>query len=217
MVRADDHKDMINLRVLSCAAAFVLAAVPAITLADDAAQPTTVVAGVAFVLVPFGESDAKDRHLADATNSLVKEMQAHGVTAVLAPAPMQGDVALSAGSLCATYKAAAIITGTYHADQTNKVNKLAFFVPSPVVWAGGMSYAPTHAIVKLDQLDCAGKITKHVQGDGNLTHHGQNADSTVTDTIGSAMHQAADRLTGVTTPDPYAAPATPAPAATPAS
>jgi hypothetical protein len=212
MLRADGFKDMINLRILSCALALVLAAAPAVTLANDAAQPAAVAPGAQFVLVPFGESDAKDRHLADATSSLVKEMQAHGVTAVLAPAPMQGDVATSAGSLCATYKATAIIMGTYHADQTNKVNKLAFFVPSPVVWAGGMNYAPTHAIVKLDQLDCAGKITKHVQGDGNLTHHGQNADSTVTDTIGSAMHQAADRLTGVTTPDPYAAPAPAAPA-----
>jgi hypothetical protein len=204
---------MIHLRVFSCAVALVLAAAPAVTLAHDAAQPMVVAPGAPFVLIPFGESDAKDRHLADATNSLVKEMQAHGVTAVLAPAPMQGDVATSAASLCATYKASAIIMGTYHADQTNKVNKLAFFVPAAAVLAGGMSYAPTHAIVKLDQLDCAGKITKHVQGDGNLTHHGQNADSTVTDTIGSAMHQAADRLTGVTTPDPYAAPApSPSPA-----
>ncbi|GAC1390276.1 MAG: hypothetical protein NVSMB31_07130 [Vulcanimicrobiaceae bacterium] len=185
---------------------------PAAVSPTSAAAPAAAPTAATWVVIPFGEPGSNDGHLESATTALTKELQAHGITFALATIQPHASVASSAATLCSTYKGSQIVMGTYHADQTNKINKLAWFMPLVVVASGAMNEAPTHAIVKLDELDCTGAVTKHVQGDGNKTHHGTNADATVVDTIALAMHQATDLITGVTVPDTVSTPAaSPAP------
>ncbi|MBC5829652.1 MAG: hypothetical protein GIW98_05600 [Candidatus Eremiobacteraeota bacterium] len=208
------------MKVTTSCAAFAIGALslgmalPAFSQAAPAATPMTAPAPAAvasaIVVIPFGEPGAKDGHLADATNALTKDLQTRGIAFTLAPVQPHADVATSAATLCTTYKGSSIIAGSYKADQTNKVNGLALFMPIVLVAAGTMNYAPTHTVVKLDQLDCTGAATKHAQGESNLTHHGQNADSTVVDTIVMAMQDAVTHLTGVAAPDASPSP-TPAP------
>ncbi|HMD01473.1 MAG TPA: hypothetical protein VKG44_00785, partial [Candidatus Baltobacteraceae bacterium] len=101
--------------------------------------------------MPFEEPGTKDPHATGITQSLSGDLQQQGFTVKAIPPTDHLQAVAAAADLCRDNGAAGLLVAEGRYEQTQKRTFIPF---SPVQ----ITSYPTHVELRLDEIDCAGKI-----------------------------------------------------------
>jgi hypothetical protein len=156
-----------------------------------------------ILVVPFWQPPMeKSDHLDVATNAVGKNLTSKKIDFVVGDPVSHLSVAANAKALCAQYGATSILVGSLRTEQTIRVIYAVYV---------SIVHYPTHAEVRLAQMQCDGTILWSTVSTADTDHIGNNVGAAVSGSAEGAVGKAIEAFVARTP----SAPSTPAPLTAP--